>query len=416
MMATNTDRNIWPRLIRIAATFLAVLALLAGAALVSYWIKQSEPTAEREAATRRSAALVNTIAASNGTYRPTINALGSVTAARDIVLSPRVGGQILSVEPNFTLGGSVETGQLLLTIDPADYEQALVVRRSEMLQVQAELAIEEGQQRVAQSEFELLGTEIDEANRALVLREPQIESLRARLKAAEAAVEQATLDLNRTQVQAPFDGQILARAAELGSQVAPGDELARIVGTDAYWVIATIPLNTLRWIEFPDAGHDGAAATIRNRTAWSPQQSRQGKVARLIGELDQSTRMARVIIEVPDPLGDDSQPSLILGSIVQAEISAKPLNNVVQLDRAYLRQGDTVWVMHDNTLRIQKVEVLFADEQHAYISEGLEAGDRIVTTSLATVVDGLEIREASEQAATDQANPLLPGDAEGTAP
>jgi len=397
-MATPANRNTWATVIRIGATAGGILVLLGCAGLVSYWIKQSEPTAEREAATRRSAAIVETIEVESGTHRPTINALGAVVAARDIVLSPQVGGQIVSVEPGFTLGGVVEAGQLLLSIDPADYQQALVTRESEMYQVQAELAIEQGQQRVAQREFELLGADIEEANRSLVLREPQIESLRAKLKSAEAAVEQAKLDLARTEVRAPFDGQILARSVELGSQVTSSEELARIVGTDAYWVIATVPLSTLRWIEFPNEGQDVSGATITHRTAWPDGQTRQGRVARLIGEVDQSTRMARVIVEVPDPLGAADEPALILGSIVQAEIEARSIHDVVRLDRAYLRQGDTVWVMQGNALRIQPVDVVFADEQHAYISDGLSTGDRVVTTSLATVVDGLEIRESDETA------------------
>ena len=74
-------------------------------------------------------------------------------AARDIVLSSRVNGQVLSVEESFTLGGRVQAGELLLRLDPSDYKQALVMRESEMLQVKAELAIEEGQQRVARREF-----------------------------------------------------------------------------------------------------------------------------------------------------------------------------------------------------------------------------------------------------------------------
>ena len=83
-----------------------------------------------------------------------------------------------------------------------------------------------------------------------MLREPQIESLRAKLNAAEASVQRARIDLERTEIFAPFNGQILDRSAELGSQISAGDELARLVGTETYWVIATIPINKLRWIEF----------------------------------------------------------------------------------------------------------------------------------------------------------------------
>jgi RND family efflux transporter MFP subunit len=374
----------------------AVILLLAAAGLVSYWIQSSEPTAEREAATRRSAALVETIAVEIGTYRPTLTVLGTVRPARDIVLSPRVGGQIIVVEESFTPGGLVRARQPLLRIDPADYEQILVARESEKQQVQAELSIEEGRQQAARREFELLGEDIAEANRSLVLREPQIQSLRAKLRAAEASLQQARLDLERTVIRAPFAAQILDRSVELGSEVSAGDALARIVGVDEYWVLATVPLDKVRWIELPAGDREGARATVRHRTAWREGERRQGRVQRLIGEVDESTRLARVIVAVPRPLGEGGEPSLVLGSIVQVEIEGVPVDDAVRLDRAYLRQDDTVWVLDEGTLSIRSVGVLFSDAEHAFIGEGLEAGDRVVTTNLATVADGLAIRDMSE--------------------
>jgi RND family efflux transporter MFP subunit len=378
--------------LRVVGSVLAVVVLLGGAAAISYWIQASEPKAQREAATRRSAALVETIAVERGTYQPTISVLGAVRPAREIVLSPRVGGEVLAVEPCFRPGGIVEAGEVLLRLDDSDYELMRVMRDSEVGQVEAELAIERGQQRAAEHEFELLGENIDPANRSLVLREPQIASLRSKLKAAQAALEQARLDVARTRVTAPFDAQILERFTELGARVAPGDQLARLVGTDEYWVVATVPLGAIRWIRFPRDGSDGATARIHHRAVWPDGTVREGAVQRLIGEVDGNTRFARVIVSVQDPLGDDGPP-LILGTLVQVEIAAKAIPDVVRLDRAYVRQDDTVWVMDGDELRIRKVDVAFADSRHAFVRSGLEAGDKVVTTSLATVVDGLPIRE-----------------------
>lgn len=391
--APTAPRRGW---LRIAATVGIVVLVLASAAAVSYWIQASEPTAKREAATRKSAALVETIGAERGTHRPTISVLGAVRPAREIVLSPRVGGEIIAVEPSFRPGGLVEAGQALLEIDPTDYEQAVVMRESEVGQVEAELAIERGQQRVALREFRLLGEEIDEANRSLVLREPQIASLRSKLRAAEAALEQARLELARTKVAAPFDAQILERYTELGSQVAAGDRLARLVGTSEYWIIASVPLAALRWIQFPEGDTPGARATIHHRAIWQSDQHRTGTVDRLIGEVDQTTRLGRVIVSVPRPMGSDAEPQLILGTLVQVEIEARPLDDVVRLPRALLRQNDTVWVMDEGKLRIRDVDVAFSDSRHAYIRAGLDDGERIVTTNLATVADGLAIRTAAD--------------------
>lgn len=410
MSTDRTNGKLLRRILRVAATIGVIAVLLGGAGAVSYWIKASEPKAQREAATRKSAALVETITVNRGTYRPTLGVLGVVQPARDILLSPRVSGTIIAVEDAFVPGGRIQAGELLLRIDPADFEQAIIMRQSEMRQVEAELRIEEGQQRVARREFELLGEEIDESNRSLVLREPQIEALRARLRAAEASLEQAQLDLERTKVVAPFDGQILDRSVELGSQVSMGDELARLVGTDEYWVMATVPLNTIRQLEFPGAGEVGSSATIAHRTAWGEGVSRGGTVIRLIGEVDDATRLARVIISVPEPLGGEGKPALILGAVVSVSIEARPLDHVVRLDRAYLRQNDTVWINDEGVLRIQSVMVAFSDADHAYIRDGLEDGEQVVTTSLATVANGLEIRELEGE------TPTTAGGGDGGAP
>jgi RND family efflux transporter MFP subunit len=384
------------RAFRVLGTLIGIVILLGGAAALSWWIQSTEPVAQREAATRRSAALVETVVVQRGTHRPRMRVLGAVRPAREIVLSPRVSGEILAVEKSFRPGGLIRAGAPLLKIDAADYEQALVMREGEMGQVKAELEIEEGQQRAAELEFKLLGEDIDPANRSLVLREPQIASLRAKLRTAQAAVAQARLELGRTRIVAPFDAQILERFVELGSQVSSGDRLARLVGTDEYWVIATVPLSKVRWIRFAKKGEAGAKARIHHRAVWLDDQHREGVVERLIGEVDASTRLGRVIVSVPRPLGGDGEPRMILGTVVQVDIEAAPLVDVVRLPNRYLRQDDTVWVMDSGELRIRKADVLFSDHMHAYIRSGVDAGERVVTTSLATVVDGLPIREAAE--------------------
>ncbi len=372
----------------------ACVLLLAGAGAAIWIIRTSEPEAQQEGATRRSAALVETIVVERGTHAPQLSVLGTVEPARDVMLAPRVSGQVLEVDRSFVPGGIVAAGTPLVRIDPVDFERLVVARESEVRQVAAELAIEQGRQRVARREFELLGEDVDPENRALVLREPQIASIRARLQSAEAALEQARLDLERTVVRAPFDAQILTRDVNVGSQVSAGDALARIVGVDEYWIIASVPLRDLRWIRFAeDADGAGAPVEVRHDAAWPPGTVRGGQVARLIGTVDQRTRLARVLVTVPDPLGRAAEgPALVLGTIVRLRIQGRPLEDVVRIDRDLLRQDDTVWVMEDEQLRIREAEVVFADAEYAYLRSGVEDGEHVVTTNLATVTDGLPLR------------------------
>lgn len=382
---------------RIVVSVVLCVALIGVAAGASYLIFTTEPVAARETATRRTAALVETTVVSRGTYRPHLAVLGVVEPARDVTLSPRVSGQVIDVQPGFVPGGIVTTDQPLVRIDPADFERVLTSRQGELKQVEAELAIEQGRQAVARQEFELLGETIDPANRALVLREPQIASIRAQLESVRAAVEQAQLDLERTTVTAPFDAQILSRQVNIGSQVVPGDELARIVGVDEYWIMASVPLRDLRWITFADDNTIGSTVHVRHPTAWPAGAARRGLVSRLIGSVDAQSRLARVLVAVSDPLARRTNgPPLILGTIVELQIEGEPLEDVIRLDRTYLRQDDTVWVMADEQLDIRDVDVVFRDAEYAYIRNGLDDNEHVVTTSLATVSDGLQLRLAED--------------------
>jgi RND family efflux transporter MFP subunit len=384
--------------LRSLGTAIACLAILATSAAAVVVINQTEPTAQQINATRKSAALVETVTVRRGTHSPRLVVLGTVEPAQEILLSPRVSGQIIELSPKFVPGGMVHDGDMLLRIDPADFENALSIRESELQQAEASLEIEEGRQILAEKELALLGDTIDETDRALVLREPQLASIQAEVNAAKAAVQRAKLDLERTKVVAPFAAQILSRSVNVGSQVAPGDELGQLVGIDEYWIQASVPIRSLRWIQFPDTeGQEGSEVKIRDADAWGPDIERPAHVTRMIGSLDQRTRLARVLIAVSDPLGLESDlPPLILDTLIEAEIEGRPIENVVRLSREYVRERDTVWVMKEDALEIRETEIDFRDAKYAYVRKGLESGDVVVTSTLATVADGVGLRQVGD--------------------
>ena len=381
-------------------TLLASLGILVGAGVITALIFSTEPTAKRTGATRETAMLVDVIQVRRDTVRPTIEAMGTVRPAQEIVLSPRVSGQVLRRSERFTPGGYVDEGSTLLQIDPADYRNQLEQRKSELQQAVADLKLEMGRQDVARQDYQLLDDSLSQQNQALVLRKPQLNAARSAVESARAAVDQAELNLQRTTIRAPFDAHILSRNVNVGSQVAPGDQLGRLVGLDVYWVEATVPVSKLRWLQFPNGDGRGSAVTVYNRSAWEEDADREGTLYRLVGALEDDTRMARVLISVSDPHArqdDVSGPRLLLGSYVEARMEGKVMEDVVRLSREYVRDDETVWVMEDRTLQIRDVSVAFRDATYAYIDNGLQDGDRVVTTNLSTVTDGAPLRlEGSE--------------------
>ena len=381
--------------------------LLAGVA-VTMLIFSTEPEAQTEGATVETAMLVDVTEVEQGTFEPVIVATGTVQPVEDVQLSPLVSGQIIRRDPAFTPGGYVKKNQVLLQIDPSDYENTLELRRSELMQSQTTLDTEMGRQQIASQDLQLIvddslfgSNPLSEEERQLVLRKPQLNAVKATIEASKASLKQAQLNLERTTIRAPFDAHILTQNVSTGSQVSQGDNLGRIVGTDYYWVNATVPVAKLQWLKFPKNSTDmGSPVRIENSTTWPVGTYRQGYLDRQIGALDGQTRLARVLVRVEDPLGQKSssadKPMLIIGSFVEVYINANPIENVIRLDKGLVRTGQTVWVMKDNKLEIREVNVALTDDQYAYISNGLETGDKVVSTDLSTVSNGIGLRTQGE--------------------
>ncbi|MEQ8524181.1 efflux RND transporter periplasmic adaptor subunit [Gracilimonas sp.] len=378
-------------------TLIISLSILVGAAAIIVLIFSTEPEASRSGATKETAMLVEVNKAEQGNFTPIIQATGTVQPSQDIVLSSRVSGEVVNRSDKFTPGSYVKKGEVLLQIDPSDYRNAVRQAESELRQAKSELQLEMGLQEAAKKEYKLLEDSLAPTNKALVLREPQLESAKSQVASAEASVEQAKLNLQRTTIKAPFDAYILNRNANLGSLVAPGQDLGRLVGVDYYWVETTIPLSKLRWLDFSgEENSPGSEVVIRNRTAWDEGETRTGYLFRMLGSLENQTRLARILVEVPDPMAlereNDGKPGLIIGSFVETRIKAKPLEDVVRLNRDYLRANETVWVKEGDSLSIRNVSILLQDANYAYITEGLAGGEQVVTTNLASVTAGALLR------------------------
>ena len=450
-----------------AVRVLIVLAILgAGAWAAWYWLTH-EPKARRKPPEAQ-ARLVEVTPVRLGRETVEVHAMGEVTPARSVQLAPRVGGEIVEISPEFVPGGRFESGKVIAEVDPQDYALALerqkaeaerlaalaqqaaataAQRETEVTQAKCQLDIEMGQQTVARREYELLGQTVEGRDEALVLRRPQLEAAKASLEAAQAAsrsaqaasrsaqaaskvaetaVRMAELDLSRTRLRAPFNAVVQQRQVNLGSQVAVGAPVATLVGTDAYWVEVSVPVDQLQWIRVPrSTGETGSAVRIYNEAAWGPETHRAGQVLRLESALEEQGRMARLLVSVPDPLGlkdaTGKTAPLLIGSYVRVEIEGTALDDVIALDRDHLRDGNCVWVMNgEGELEIRTVEIARRGRDRILIAGGLKAGEKVVTTDLTAPVAGMPLRTETGQvpvsAVSDEAAPLAASpEAEGDA-
>jgi len=380
-------------------TLLTILIIIVASVGLIYWTFSTEPEAEREGATRKTAMLADVTTVDKGNIRPKIRATGTVQPSKDIMLSPRVTGEVVYIHPRFVPGATVRKGQVLVKIDQADYINNVTLAESNVQIAQSNYELELGQQEAAENDYQLAQMDVqDVQNKDLLLRKPQLNIAKANLKTAEARLKQAKLDLERTVLKAPFDAHIVSRSVNVGSQVTPGNILARLIGINEYWINVNVPLLKVNWINFD--GQSKNEEVIIKSNSWSEGQYKNGRLFKLIGSLTDQTRFAQVLISVKDPMvSSEISPPLMVGTFVEVDIPARRLENVVRINRDYLRKNNTVWVMKEGQLSIKEVQVLFLDETYAYIKEGLDVDSQVITTNLSTVVEGAAVR--TEEMATN---------------
>jgi multidrug efflux pump subunit AcrA (membrane-fusion protein) len=214
-------------------------------------------------------------------------------------------------------------------------------------------------------------------------------------------VDNSALQLDRTRIEAPFNAFVQEEHAEMGQVVGPQSQLATLVGTDTFWVQVNLPIEKLAQIYVPGVnGSEGSTARVWQRVG-DKRLEREGRVIRLQGSLDPVGRLARLLIEIDDPLrlqepddegGDPTRLPLLLGAFVHVEIEGRAMEEVVDLPRVALRESDTVYLLtDDNTLEIRPVEVVWGRDESVLV-RGLGTGDRVITSNLPAPVEGMPLR------------------------
>ena len=321
---------------------------------------------------------------------PIINAQGVVKAARQIDILPEVSGRIVALSSALVPGSRVVKGQVLLQIDTADYQLSVDQARAALMSAKADLSIELGQQSVAQQEYQLIGEDLPQEQRSLILRKPQLQAAQALVATAQTALEQAELNLARTSIRAPFNGIVADKFVDVGSRATSNTALLTLLASDEFWVHASVDPAQLRWIDIPGNKQSKASqVTIFN----SAGQQREASILRLLPNLSQQTRQAELLIRLPDPLAleaeNSAQAPVMANAFVAVNIHGRVNQDLIELPRVSIRDGDTVWLMDDdNRLHIQSVNIVYRGSDSVYIDGGVTQGQRVVTSLLKTPISG----------------------------
>jgi len=379
--------------------FMLPLILIIGSVLVVIALVtwQKSQTAERKTDTEK-AVLVDTIEAEVVSLNFSVNSQGTVRPRTETIVVSEVSGKIVSVAPEFVAGGFFHQGDVLLQIDPSDYEAGLKRAEAALASRKAKLADETARSEQALKDWRNMGRQGEPSD--LALRKPQMADARANVSAAEADVQKARRDLERTRITVPYDGLVRQKAVDIGQYVTLGTRLGVTFAIDTAEVRLPLTNSDLHYLDLPsetevknkDKSFPPVTLSVENGAGISQWQAR---IIRTEGVVDETSRVIYAVAQIVDPygvLGQSHQQELKIGTFVNAEIQGLPADNVVVLPRYVLRADHTILTVNaDNELEILQVTVLRAEPKSVYLSTGIEGGTKVVITSLDAPVPGTKL-------------------------
>jgi RND family efflux transporter MFP subunit len=315
-----------------------------------------------------------------------------------------VAGQIIEVSPAFVSGGFFKRGDVLVRIDPRNYQSSLKRARAGVAKARTQVATENALAGYAFADWKRLRG-VDENNQAsdLTLRKPQLQEALAELESKEADLEKAQEDLNRTIIRAPYDGMVREKLADIGQYVNVGAQLARTFAVDRAEVRLPLTQQDLRYLDLRGLDAGVTLPATLSAEIGGQEYSWEAEIVRSEGVFDATSRVLYVVAQIEDPYGllpgsragdqtGDREP-LRIGTFVTAEIQGKPGGELFAIPRHAVSRGSVVWVV-DEDMRIQSrdVRIVRSDQQFAYVDQGLEAGERYSTTPIDRPLPGMKVR------------------------
>jgi RND family efflux transporter MFP subunit len=338
------------------------------------------------------APLIRTWIADAETVQMTSITYGSVLPRTESELIPEVSGRIVDISPSMVSGGFFKKGDLLLQVDPLDYEVALEQARASLASAKSELSN-------ARKAHERL---LDLAKRQSASQSQQDDALN-RLRFAQASIREATAslsraerDITRTSITAPYDGRVRSERVDIGQFVTRGAPIASLYATDVAEVRLPIQDEELAYLQLPLSGQtDQHMPTVILRARFAgAEHTWQGRIVRTEGELDPKTRMINIVAQVQSPYErSGSRPPLAVGLFVEAEIVGKRVDKVFVLPRSALQANEQVYVVTDkNRLTFREVEVIRKVGEDVYVTDGLKLGETISLSTVNNAIEGMLVR------------------------
>jgi len=302
---------------------------------------------------------------------------GSIEPQVSADLAFRLLGRVVSRDVK--VGDIVSKGTTIATLDPTALELAVQAAKAELSNAEAQFAnaaASEDRQRQLLAAANTSQAVFDAAQQAR--------------QAAEAGVERAKAALAKSQEQlgyarlfSDFDGVVTATGAEVGQTVSAGQTIVTVARSDLREAVVDIPDQLI--------GDLAVGTSFEVILQSLPSIQTEATLREIAPQADSSTRSRRVKLTLTDP-----PQAFRLGSTVTATRVAK-VAPTIELPLSALLQkngGDKVWIVDEKTSSVSTRDIKIASKGAAsfIVAEGLEAGMRVVTAGVHSLVDGQKVK------------------------
>lgn len=320
---------------------------------------------------------------------------GEVMPKQQVELKAQVEGHIVYVSPNLVLGGRINKGQVLLKIDGRDYKLQVIQREAKVAQTKQLLEKVKAQARIAKQELADLGRK--NAN-DLARWLPQLAHAEAEVKSAKALLDEAKLDLSRTEIIAPFDGVVRKESVNIEQHVGRNGYLATLYATDIMEVSLALNGRQLDILELPIDyfnEHYEKGITVELSTEFGGKTLIwPAKVMRTEGQFDTRTRTVNVVAEIHQK---QNEQQVIPGLFVNAKISGKTISQATTLPRTTVRPKNKVWYVDENdTLQVKVVNQVYRNNEVVIVT-GLPNKTRVITSALLAPTPGTLVKAIKQK-------------------
>ena len=377
-----------------AIKIIVPLLIIAGAFFLGKFLisKKAEPKSKKA---QPVVPVVGVITVSLGDHHSVVNSFGAVQSYFETTLVPQVTGRITEVSKKFQVGEKVKKGELLATIDMTDFQAVLANEQGNLALQQSELAEEEILAKQAAEDWVASGRKLEKAS-DFVLRKPQLAAAKASITSAEAAVKKAIIDIERTNLTAPYDAVVAERTASVGNLATTQISLGRLIATEKVEVRLPLTAGQVTSISMPAKNQPSDTAI----TLSSPNDvgiKWNAVLTRVEPTRDTQNQVIYVIAEIQMPYEGDHP--LAVGTFVNASIPTLPIKNTYNVPESALVNDSYVWVVtEENKLLRAPATREYSYDDNVYVKiETDEATEllRIVSRPLSNFRDGGAVKASA---------------------